>query len=81
VKLSDSEVKALLSGLDINSFKSRDEEEVAGYAEVMTLIFESHREMSLSENTIKQLHQVLLKFSSNDVRHRGDYKKLNKNNG
>ncbi|MBI2519760.1 MAG: Fic family protein [Bdellovibrio sp.] len=77
VKLSDSEVKALLSGLDINSFKSRDEEEVAGYAEVMNLIFESHRVMSLSENTIKQLHQVLLKFSSKDVRHRGDYKKLN----
>ena len=77
VKLSDSEVKALLSGLDINSFKSRDEEEVAGYAEVMNLIFDSYREMSLSENTIKQLHQVLLKFSSKDVRHRGDYKKLN----
>lgn len=77
VKLSDSEVKALLSGLDINTFKSRDEEEVVGYAEVMNLIFESYREMSLSENTIKQLHQVLLKFSSKDVRHRGDYKKLN----
>lgn len=77
VKLSDSEVKALLSGLDINSFKSRDEEEVAGYAEVMNLIFENYREMSLSENTIKQLHQVLLKFSSKDIRHRGDYKKLN----
>src|SRR3989339_76342 len=77
VKLSDKEVKAFLSGLDINSFKSRDEEEVAGYAEVMNLIFDSYREMSLSENTIKQLHQVLLKFSSKDVRHRGDYKKLN----
>ncbi len=77
VKLNDSEVKALLSGLDINSFKSRDEEEVAGYAEVMSLIFENYHEMSVSENTIKQLHQVLLKFSSKDVRHRGDYKKLN----
>jgi Fic family protein len=77
VKLSDSEVKALLSGLDINSFKNRDEEEVAGYAEVMNLIFDSFREMHLNENIIKQLHQVLLKFSSKDVRHRGDYKKLN----
>ncbi len=77
VKLSDSEVKVLLSGLDINSFKNRDEEEVAGYAEVMNLIFDSFREMHLNENIIKQLHQVLLKFSSKDVRHRGDYKKLN----
>jgi Fic family protein len=77
VKLSDAEVTALLSGLDINSFKNRDQEEVAGYAELMNLIFENFKEMSLNENLIKQLHQVLLKFSSKDVRHRGDYKKLN----
>lgn len=77
VKLSDSEVKALLSGLDINSFKSRDEEEVAGYAEVMILVFENYLELQPNENIIKQLHQVLLKFSSKDVRHRGEYKKLN----
>jgi len=77
VRLSDSAVKALLSGLDINSFKNRDEEEVAGYAEAMNMIFENYREISPNENTIKQLHQVLLKFSSKDVRHRGEYKKLN----
>jgi Fic family protein len=62
VRLSDTEVKALLSGLDINSFKNRDEEEVAGYAETMNMIFENYRNMSTNENTIKQLHQVLLKF-------------------
>jgi Fic family protein len=76
VKLSNAEVKALLSGLDIKSFKNRDEEEVAGYAEVMNLIYESYREMSLNENMVKQLHQVLLKFSKKDIRHRGEYKKL-----
>jgi hypothetical protein len=32
-KLSDSEVEKLLSGLHTKSFASRDEEEVAGYAE------------------------------------------------
>lgn len=77
VKLSDSEVKALLSGLNINSLKNRDEEEVAGYSEVMNLIYESHNELNPNENIIKQLHQTLLKFSSKDVRHRGEYKKLN----
>jgi len=77
VKLSDSEVRALLSGLDVNSFKSRDEEEVGGYAEVMNLIFESSSELIPNENIIKQLHQELLKFSSKDIRHRGEYKKLN----
>lgn len=76
VKLSDTDVKNLLSGLDINSFKNRDEEEVAGYAEVMSLIFNSYQEMSFNENLLKQLHQVLLQFSSKDIRHRGDYKKL-----
>lgn len=79
VKLSDSEVKALLTGLDINSFKSRDEEEVAGYAEVMNLIFESYSEMALNENTFKQLHLILLKYSTKDLRHRGEYKKIENN--
>jgi len=79
VKLSDSEVKALLSGLNINTLKNRDEEEVAGYAEIMNLIYESHSDLIPSENIIKQLHQTLLKFSTKDVRHRGDYKKLSNN--
>src|SRR5580704_3734415 len=38
-RLSDREVEALLSGLSQHSFQSRDEEEVAGYAEVMDVIF------------------------------------------
>jgi len=76
VKLTDQEVEALLAGLDTGSFRSRDEEEVAGYAEAMSLIFESHEEIPITENHIKQLHRILLKFSSKDVRHRGEYKKL-----
>jgi Fic family protein len=42
----------------------------------MNLIFESHEEIPVTENHIKQLHRILLKFSSKDVRHRGEYKKL-----
>ena len=34
-KLSDREVERLLSNLQIKSFATRDEQEVAGYAEVM----------------------------------------------
>lgn len=79
VKLSDSQVKVLLSGLNINSLKNRDEQEVAGYSEVMNLIFESYKELALNENILKQLHGELLKFSSKDTRHRGEYKKLNNN--
>jgi len=75
-KLSDSEVERLFSGLSAASFRSRDEEEVAGYAEAMELIFESYNEIQTDENHIKQLHQVLLKHSSKDARHRGKYKKF-----
>jgi Fic family protein len=75
-KLTDDEVEKLLSGLDIRSFRSRDEQEVAGYAELMEMIFESYREIPWSENHIRQLHGVLLKYSEKDARHRGHYKSL-----
>ncbi len=79
VRLSDREVETLLSNLKQYSFKSRDEEEVAGYAEAMELVFDAWQELSSSENHIKQLHSVLLKFSSKDTAHRGSYKKLSNN--
>ncbi|MBU0481830.1 MAG: DUF977 family protein [Proteobacteria bacterium] len=78
-RLSDLEVEHLLAGIDIGSFKSRDEEEVAGYAEAMNLVFSSFQDISVTENHIKQLHGILLKHSSKDVRHRGEYKKLSNN--
>ena len=73
-RLRDHEVERLLSGLDVRSFRSRDEQEVAGYAEVMELIFDSCDAIPLSENTIRQLHGLLLKHSTKDQRHRGSYK-------
>ena len=76
VKLTDREIEQLLAGLDVSSFRSRDEEEVAGYAEVMNLVFESFPEILVTENHIKQLHSISLKYSSKDTRHRGEYKKL-----
>lgn len=78
-KLSDREVERLLSNLAIHSFESRDEQEVAGYAELMDLVFSSWQDIPFSENHIKQLHQILLRHSEKDVRHRGQYK-TNSNN-
>ena len=74
VRLTNAEVEALLSGLETRSFHSRDEEEVAGYAAVMELIFASWEHMPLTENHIQQLHGVLLRHSGKDDRHRGHYK-------
>ena len=77
--LSDQEVEALLSGLKTKSFRSRDEEEVAGYAELMEIIYEHWKEIPLSETYIKQHHGLLLKNSTKDDRHRGNYKTVPNN--
>lgn len=75
-KLSDAQVETLLSNIQMQRFETRDEQEVAGYAEAMDLIFQSYDDMPLTENHIRQLHQVLLRHSNKDERHRGEYKKL-----
>jgi Fic family protein len=76
-KLSDREVERLLSNLQIQQFNTRDEQEVAGYAELMTNIFQNFGNIPLSENFIKQLHSQLLRYSDKDQWHKGSYKKLN----
>ena len=73
-KLSDREVERLLSNLEIKSFATRDEQEVAGYAETMELLFQSWGEITLTENHVKQLHRDLLQYSEKDAHHRGNYK-------
>jgi Fic family protein len=75
-KLSDREVEKLLSGLRSESFASRDEQEVAGYADAMDMIFDGYESITTTENHIKQLHGVLLKYSTKDQDHRGEYKKV-----
>lgn len=73
-RLSDRDVEKLLSNLQIKRFETRDEQEVAGYAEVLELVFRSWEDIRLTENHIKQLHRDLLKYSEKDSRHRGEYK-------
>jgi Fic family protein len=73
-KLSDREVERLLANLDLKSFATRDEQEVAGYAAAMEMVFRSWQDISVTENHIKQLHRDLLVHSEKDSRHRGHYK-------
>ncbi len=74
VKLTDGEVSRIMAGLSTQSFTSRDEQEVAGYAFLMNKIYESWEEMPLTEDVIKQMHGLLMRFSDKDERHRGAYK-------
>lgn len=75
-KLTDEEIETLLGKLEKKAFISRDEQEVAGYSDVMETIFNSYQSIAVSENYIKQLHAMLLRYSTKDERHRGEYKKL-----
>lgn len=75
-KLSDAEVERLLNNLDIKGFASRDEQEVAGYAQAMETVFAHYDAIDLTENHILQLHRDLLAHSDKDTRHRGAYKTL-----
>jgi Fic family protein len=75
-KLTDREVQQLLANLEVKSFATRDEQEVAGYAELMDLVFSSWQDIPFTENHIQQLHQVLLRYSEKDDWHRGGYKTL-----
>lgn len=75
-KLTDREIETLLANLEIKRFSSRDEQEVAGYAEVMETVFQAWADIPITENHIKQLHRDLLKYSDKDERHRGEYKTL-----
>ena len=75
-KLTDREVEHLLAKLEIKTFASRDEQEVAGYAEAMETIFHAWQDIPINENHIKQLHRDLLRYSEKDERHRGEYKKM-----
>jgi len=72
--LTDEQVEKLLKGLKIQKLATRDEQEVAGYAELLTNVFDSYKKLELTESTIKHFHSELLKYSDKDVRHRGEYK-------
>ncbi len=75
-KLTDRQVEALLGRVRAKSFATRDEQEVAGYALVMETVFSNYDAIPVTENYIKQLHGMLLKHSTKDARHRGEYKKF-----
>ena len=75
-KLSNNEVEKLVGSLGQESFQSRDEEEVAGYAYVMETIQTAWSDLRISESILFQLHRDLLRYSGKDERHRGKWKTL-----
>ena len=72
--LSDKEVEVLIENLDISKLSDRDEQEVAGYYDTLNLVGESYRDISISESSIKHLHNTLMRHSTKDGYHKGNYK-------
>lgn len=89
-KLTDKQVEMFLRQTKMRKLETRDEQEVAGYLEIIQLIFQEYNSIEINELTIKQIHSILLKFIQSgpesrleqvqaapwvkDTKHRGSYK-------
>jgi Fic family protein len=73
-KLSNEEVQVLIDNLSISKLQERDQQEVIGYFQVLDIITESYLDITITENQIKNLHNLLMKFSDKDQWHKGAYK-------
>jgi Fic family protein len=73
-QLSDTQVEILLKQINITKLEDRDSQEVVGYFNALDFISENEANIEVSQNNLKQLHQILLKHSQKDDWHRGDYK-------
>lgn len=72
--MSDEEVEVLLNEPDITKIEDRDSQEVVGYFDTLDLISEFYEDIEINVNSLKNLHNILLKFSKKDQWHKGDYK-------
>lgn len=73
-KMTDDEVERLIKNLTAAKLEERDAQEVAGYYETLDFISESFRDIDITENNLKMLHNILMKHSEKDAWHRGNYK-------
>lgn len=72
--MNDEEVARLLRGLKAKQPEGRDEEEVAGYADLLGRILDHYPTLKLTEGQILQLHEILMRFAKKDALHKGKYK-------
>lgn len=77
--MSNEEVDQLLQNLSVDKLTNRDSQEVAGYFNVLDQITIAYDQISISENSIKGLHKLLLQHSQKDQWHLGEYKQHGNN--
>ena len=65
IRTSDTRLRQLLK--EKTAPKNRDEEEIAGYREVLNLIHENYEYIKIDKNHILQLHKVLYQYSPKNI--------------
>jgi Fic family protein len=73
-RMNDEDITRLIRGLKSMPPKNRDEQEVAGYADLIGRIFDHYKDLKLTENNILHFHGILLAYSDKDQSHKGKYK-------
>ena len=73
-KLTDEEVDVLLKNIDITKLEDRDTQEIVGYFEALDMISEVYDNIQITAGDIKNLHNILMKYSEKDAWHKGNYK-------
>lgn len=74
--MTDAEIATLIKNLKITKLQTRDEQEVGGYYDTFDTIIDNYDSIDLTLTNIHALHNLLLKYSSKDNRHRGKFKEL-----
>lgn len=69
-------MEELLARLETESFATRYQQEVAGYAFAMEQVFAHADQIPVTANVLRQLHRDLLQYSTKDAHHRGEWKTL-----
>lgn len=65
IKTTDVRIKELIN--EKVAPKNRNEEEIAGYRDVLELIHENYDNIPLTPNIILQLHKILYRYSSSSI--------------
>lgn len=73
-KLTDAEIESLYKNMHVKKFKTRDEQEIAGYIEYLEIVMENYKTIPITESTILEMHKRMLAHSNHDESHRGAYK-------
>lgn len=74
--LTDVEIATLIKNLKVSKLETREQQEVVGYYDTLEMLIEHYRDIDLTLSNIHSLHNLLLKHSNKDTRHRGRFKEL-----